>query len=81
MSALQEAYDELEGAQWERSKNWMVALKVAHWEGVEATSDGFGVQGLVLSRNGLEGTFPDALCRLSGLTTLALEDNRSPHPV
>ncbi len=60
---------------WEDASNWGSARPLEEWYGVFVDGDG-KVDSLILADNGLAGTVPGNLDRLTALTTLDLMDNR-----
>lgn len=73
--ALEELYDSTRGSTWGKSTNWKSDKPVGEWFGVRTDTQG-RVVSLELESNNLEGRLPEALCRLSSLTTLRLSGNR-----
>ena len=78
-SALTSLYRATGGPNWRRSDNWLTDRPVVEWHGVSA--DATGVVGLDLAGNGLEGSIPTGLGRLSGLRRLVLSRNRLSGPI
>ena len=71
---LARVYDALGGGGWANSENWGTDAPLDEWYGV--TTDGEGhITELDLSGNGLIGSIPPDLARLSHLETLDLERN------
>lgn len=65
---------------WEDTANWGGDSPLEEWYGVFV--DGHGkVESLILAGNGLAGTVPESLGRLTALTTLDLMGNRLSGPI
>ncbi len=73
-AALEALYDAAGGVDWNDSTNWKTAAPLGEWHGVTTDADG-RVTDLLLSRNGLAGTIPDALGSLTRLRHLNLAVN------
>ena len=74
-AALIALHDATDGANWTNKTNWGSGDKpVGEWHGVTADANG-SVTALDLRSNGLNGTIPAALGKLSKLTTLYLGGN------
>ena len=73
-------YNRTEGANWNRSSNWLSEKPVSEWENV--TVDGQGnVRELWLRSNNLKGQIPGELAQLSHLEELDLSDNEMEGPI
>ena len=72
--ALVAFYNATDGANWERSDNWLTDAAVDEWYGVVADSLG-RVRWLTLSANGLQGPIVPELGNLSALEFLGLGGN------
>ena len=70
--ALLEGRDMLAGT---ATLNWSVDTPVAEWDGVKIGGTPQRVTRIVLHNKGLNGTVPESLGRLSGLTDLYLSNN------
>ena len=68
-------YHRLGGPEWNSDTNWLSAEPIGDWHGVGTDAHGY-VIGLSLPHNGLKGTIPVQLARLTGLTRLALNGNQ-----
>ena len=78
-AALVALYEATEGANWERSNNWLSDEPVGSWYGV--STDGSGrVERINLQGNGLRGQLPD-LGALTSLTNLSLGNNELSGPI
>ena len=73
--ALEAFYEAAEGANWERSDNWLSEAPVGQWYGVKTDPSG-RVNGLELNGNRLRGAIPPELGDLSNLRGLVLHDNQ-----
>lgn len=67
-------FEETDGDSWIESTNWDSSAPFEDWHGVEVDEDG-NVISLRITSNGLSGTIPLELARLSELRTLDLERN------
>ncbi|MCY4128634.1 MAG: hypothetical protein OXG15_05245 [Gammaproteobacteria bacterium] len=67
-------FEETEGDSWAESTNWLSSTPIEEWHGVEVNGDG-NVTALRINANGLSGTIPLELARLTELKTLDLEWN------
>ncbi len=68
-------YNSLGGPQWERSFNWLSEEPISRWGGV-GTDPGGRVVKLELGHNGLSGSIPAEIGKLSDLRSLHLGWNR-----
>ncbi len=76
--ALLEGRDLLAGT---ATLNWSVDTPVAEWDGVKIGGTPQRVTRIVLHNKGLNGTVPESLGRLSGLTGLYLSNNGLTEPI
>lgn len=80
--ALKVFYDSTDGPNWSVNSNWLSSPHVCReddgtgWYGVYCTNN--HVERIALINNGLNGTLPDALCKLD-LTELHLQTNDKLH--
>ena len=68
-------YHSTDGDNWLRSDNWLTDAPIGSWYGVVADSNDRVIE-LDLSENGLIGSIPPKLGRLTELEWLSLSDNR-----
>ena len=73
--ALEALYDATGGPSWTNSRNWKTAAPLDQWYGV-STDVGGRVIELNLDNNGLSGTIPAGLGKLTNLLTLYVSRNR-----
>ena len=80
IAVLELLHESAGGPGWTRSDGWLAGQPLDGWFGVTTDSLGY-VQGLDLSRNGLDGTLPSSLGDLSALTTLRIAGNTLSGPL
>ena len=73
-------YEATDGANWQRSANWLGAGPLSEWQGVEVDASG-RVSALFLHQNGLSGSIPAELGGLRNLEVLWLNDNSLDGPI
>ena len=73
--ALEALYDDAGGPGWTNSRNWKTAAPLDQWYGV-STDVGGRVIELNLDNNGLSGTIPAGLGKLTNLQSLYLSRNQ-----
>jgi hypothetical protein len=78
-NALSATFEALKGDDWVNRKGWLRAMRLSDWHGISAddhTDRGSGaVLKVELIENGLSGDLPSALCKLTSLTHLLLDQN------
>ena len=72
---LEILYGSAGGPNWNAKDNWLTAVPLAHWHGVQADGQG-RVLSINLSGNGLAGEIPAELGNLANLQELRLGANR-----
>ncbi|MEN8215594.1 MAG: hypothetical protein ABFS56_04325 [Pseudomonadota bacterium] len=72
--ALVAFYNSTNGDNWYINDGWLETNNVCDWLGVEC--EGLNVSRRVLIRNGLTGSIPPELGKLSGLMDLQMSDNQ-----
>ncbi len=76
LSALSDIYANLNGAGWTTNTGWESATDpCTGWHGVTCDESGTTITELDLSRNNLQGSIPETISALTGLTLLNLETN------
>ena len=73
-------YKKLNGPEWKNNTNWLSDTHVDDWYGVQTNEDG-RVTALNLGSNGLSGSIPIEMARLTELHGLSFEDNQLIGPV
>ena len=74
-AALMALYEEADGSRWAKRGGWGTSAPLGTWYGVTTNRDGRVVT-LDVHENGLRGTIPSALGRLSKLESLVLSNNQ-----
>ena len=72
---LETVYGSTDGGNWTESQGWLTGAPLGEWHGVEIDRTG-RVVALRLANNGLSGTVPVDLGKLSALAELELRGNR-----
>ena len=76
---LMELYNATDGPNWKNSENWGTDAPVESWSGVRVESSGrFSLE---LPDNNLNGTLPQSICELTGLTRINLSNNALTGPI
>ena len=73
--ALEALYDATGGPSWTNSRNWKTEAPLDQWYGVSTDVSGRVIE-LNLDNNGLSGTIPSELGKLTNLLTLYVSRNR-----
>jgi len=73
-------YDAMDGPNWAYSENWLTDAPLGEWHGVDVDAEG-AVVGLILTENGLTGTIPPEIGRLSNLEHLEMWTNNLSGPI
>ena len=73
-AALGAFYDATGGPGWDISTNWKTAAPLDEWHGVETDADGRIIE-MDINENGLRGTIPPELGKLTQLLNLSLGGN------
>ena len=73
-------YEATDGPNWAYNENWLTDAPLGEWHGVDVNEEG-AVIGLILTENGLTGTIPPEIGKLSNLTHLELWTNSLSGPI
>ena len=73
-------YEATDGPNWAYNENWLTDAPLGEWHGVDVDGEG-AVIGLTLTENGLTGTIPPEIGKLSNLTHLELWTNNLSGPI
>ena len=73
---LEKFFESTDGPNWKNNKDWNIERDLAKWFGVTVSQPGGRVTKLLLPNNGLSGSIPGELGRLSELNRLNLNYNQ-----